>query len=126
MDIVEFEKEVMHLFRKHYAGTEKISEKNWFKINVHSLYKEKGLSVHIIDELNAMREATISGIAETYDELFIETLFLLRDHLLKHPYKNVLCSSCKGKGEFEQSAGSHSYFEKCNKCDGTGKAKELS
>ena len=30
------------------------------------------------------------------------------------------CPVCKGQGEFEQSAGSHSFFSDCNKCNGKG------
>jgi hypothetical protein len=33
------------------------------------------------------------------------------------------CSACKGYKEIEVSAGSHSFFKKCEKCNGTGKAK---
>jgi len=122
MDIAKFEEEVMFLFIKHYAGTEKIGEKNWFKVTISSLHKGKMVDVQIIDSLALDADVVISGAATSYGELFIETLYLLRDYLLKNPYKNVLCSSCKGKGEFEQSAGSHSWFDKCDKCGGTGNA----
>ncbi len=32
----------------------------------------------------------------------------------------IKCPSCKGEGEFEQSAGSHSFFVDCDKCNGKG------
>lgn len=122
MEIRKFEEEVMYLFRNYYRGTEKIGEENWFKISIESLYKKKTVQISIVDKLNADREISISFSAKTYSEVFIETLYLLRDYLLKHPYVNVLCGDCKGRGEFEQSAGSHSFFKDCDKCGGTGKA----
>lgn len=35
--------------------------------------------------------------------------------------KRTLCSSCDGDGEYEVSAGSHSFFKECECCNGTGK-----
>lgn len=34
------------------------------------------------------------------------------------------CSSCKGEGEVEISAGSHSFFRECKCCKGTGLPKK--
>lgn len=34
-----------------------------------------------------------------------------------------LCSCCHGDGEYEVSAGTHSFFRDCESCGGTGKVK---
>lgn len=34
------------------------------------------------------------------------------------------CPSCKGRGDFEISAGSHSYFSDCDNCKGKGVIKK--
>jgi len=120
MDIIEFEKEVMSLFGEHYNDTEKLNDKNWFKIKTTSLYKEKVGEIFF----DSKKEAFVKGVANNYNDLFIGMLYQIREYLLENPYRNILCSSCKGRGEFEISAGSHSIFEDCNKCAGTGKANE--
>jgi len=34
--------------------------------------------------------------------------------------EEIICPDCKGHGEFEVSAGSHSIFQKCETCNGIG------
>jgi len=83
MNIVEFEKEVMFLFREHYKGTDKINAVNWFEIKLSSFYKNKVIQVIVLGDGDPREDDTINGKAITYDELFINTLFLIRDYLLK-------------------------------------------
>ena len=35
--------------------------------------------------------------------------------------KHKVCKSCHGDGEFEISAGTHSFFQECESCNGTGR-----
>lgn len=35
--------------------------------------------------------------------------------------KHKVCTNCHGDGEFEISAGTHSFFQECKTCNGTGK-----
>ena len=122
MDIVDFEKEVMFLFRDYYKGTEKEKSSDWFKIDIESLYKNKKMELTILQHKDTDEDFFIRASSSTFSGLFITALYTLRDYLSEKPYINVLCSSCNGRGEFEQSAGSHSYFEDCDNCGGSGKA----
>ena len=37
--------------------------------------------------------------------------------------KQTTCTHCKGDGDYEQSAGTHSFFVECSYCSGSGKTK---
>jgi DnaJ-class molecular chaperone len=50
----------------------------------------------------------------------IESAKEIRKLIKKLEKQEKTCPTCKGEGEFEVSAGSHSYFEDCSKCNGKG------
>ncbi len=45
-------------------------------------------------------------------------------NVTKDKLKYKTCESCKGDGEFEISAGTHSFFQECKTCNGTGRIKK--
>ena len=54
------------------------------------------------------------GVAAREIKLFMDDLIS----------KEKKCHICKGDGDFEQSAGSHSFFVKCDYCNGKGVINE--
>ena len=70
-----------------------------------------------INNANSTNSQTLTALKDKVEYMIKD----IEEQKEKKLRDSLLCSCCHGDGEYEVSAGSHSFFRACEFCGGTGK-----